>query len=65
MFDNVQAIIFDMDGTLIDSLWVWNQVDIEYLKMHNLNLPPDLHRAIEGLSFDETAVYFKNRLMIA
>lgn len=50
-----------MDGTLIDSLWVWNEVDIEFLKMHNLSLPKDLHSAIEGLSFDETANYFKSR----
>jgi HAD superfamily hydrolase (TIGR01509 family) len=53
-----------MDGTLIDSIWVWDKVDIDYLKNRNIDLPEDLRRAIEGLSFSETAVYFKNRFKL-
>lgn len=64
MLTDIKAVIFDMDGTLIDSIWVWAQVDIDYLKNLNLELPPDLRRAIEGLSFTETAIYFKNRFDI-
>ncbi|WDU83746.1 hypothetical protein [Caloramator sp. Dgby_cultured_2] len=39
MLDNIKAVIFDLDGTLIDSLWVWKQVDIEYLKKHGITPP--------------------------
>lgn len=31
MFTNKKVIIFDMDGTLIDSIGVWNQVDAELI----------------------------------
>lgn len=32
MFKNRKLIIFDMDGTLIDSVGIWNQVDLELIK---------------------------------
>lgn len=61
MLQNIKAVIFDMDGTIIDSMWVWKQVDIDYLKKRNIELPDDLQKSIGGLSFTETANYFKNR----
>lgn len=65
MLENKRAVIFDMDGTLIDSIWVWAQVDFDYLGRLGIELPEDLRRNIEGLSFPETAVYFKNRFNIS
>jgi HAD superfamily hydrolase (TIGR01509 family) len=61
MLSNIKSVIFDLDGTLIDSMWVWKQVDIEYLKKRSIVLPEDLQKSIEGLSFNETAIYFKRR----
>ena len=57
----MQAVIFDLDGTLIDSMWMWKQIDIDYLARHGHPLPEDLQDCIEGMSFSETAVYFKER----
>ncbi len=37
MFDGKKAIIFDMDGTLIDSVGIWNAVDMEILKRYGRN----------------------------
>ena len=34
MFDGKKAIIFDMDGTLIDSVGIWNAVDMEILRRY-------------------------------
>ncbi len=64
MFTNIKAIIFDLDGTLIDSMHVWKQIDIEYMDNKGLELPDDLQTAIEGMSFTETAMYFKDRFGI-
>jgi len=32
MLENKKVIIFDMDGTLIDSVWIWNAIDEELIK---------------------------------
>lgn len=56
-----EAVIFDLDGTLLDSMWIWEDIDIAYLGRFGIALPRDLQSHIEGMSFSETAVYFKER----
>lgn len=64
MLRNIDAIIFDVDGTIADSMWMWKQIDIEYLGRFGIELPKDLQKNIEGMSFCETAVYFKKHFQI-
>lgn len=61
MMDGMAAVIFDLDGSLVDSMWIWEDIDIEYLGRFGLEPPRKLQREIEGKSFSETAVYFKER----
>lgn len=61
MLKDIEAVIFDLDGTLVDSMWMWKSIDIEYLKRFGIEMPDDLQRSIEGMSFSETAFYFKKR----
>lgn len=55
------AVIFDLDGTLVDSMWVWEKIDIEFLKRHGVDVPNGMDKELEGKSFTETATYFKER----
>jgi HAD superfamily hydrolase (TIGR01509 family) len=61
ILNNISAAIFDLDGTLVDSMWVWEKIDIQYLQKRGLPLPDDLKDEIAHLSFEETSKYFKNR----
>lgn len=64
MLEQIKAVIFDLDGTLMDSMWLWKDIDIEYLAKYGYELPQDLQRSIEGMGFTETAHYFKERFAI-
>lgn len=61
MINNYEAVIFDMDGTLIDSMWMWQQIDIDFLEERGLEFPDNLSKEIEGMSYTETAEYFIKR----
>lgn len=59
-----RAVLFDLDGTLVDSMWVWHDIDIDFLAAIGQELPDNLQKEIEGMSFTETAEYFKARFGI-
>lgn len=59
-----KALLFDLDGTLVDSMWMWKAIDIEFLGRFGYGCPDDLQRKIEGMSFTETAAYFQDRFQL-
>lgn len=64
MLHNIEAVLFDLDGSLVDSMWIWRDIDIAYLQKFGIPMPAGLQAAIEGMSFSETAVYFKETFRI-
>ncbi len=61
IFKDKKAVLFDLDGTVIDSMWMWKDVDVTYLSKRNIEYPLSLPVEIEGKTYYETAVYFKER----
>lgn len=64
MLNGTKAVIFDMDGTLIDSMWLWSKIDIEFLAKRGLIPPENLKSEIEHLTFIECAEYFKQNFSL-
>lgn len=58
MLKDIEAVIFDIDGTLADSMWVWTDIDDIFIKKYHLKEPENFHEGMEGKSYSETAQYF-------
>ena len=61
MFNGIKAVLFDLDGTLVDSMWIWEDIDIEFLGRYGYEHPERFQKDLNGMSFTETAAYFKER----
>lgn len=61
VFDiDIQAAIFDLDGTLLDSTSLWKDIDKAFFRRRNMEVPKDYAKNIIHLGLEETAIYTKN-----
>lgn len=56
-----KGAIFDMDGTLLDSMPVWKQLTQGYLAEFGLTITDEEFAACEGFSQSQVAQYFADR----
>ena len=54
---SIRAAIFDLDGTLLDSLHVWEKVDADFLSGRGIAIPPDYVDAVGSMGFRDAAEY--------
>ena len=54
---NIEGAVFDLDGTLLDSTWVWEKVDEKFLGDRGFQVPDDYVDEISPLGAERAAVY--------
>lgn len=54
---NIEGAVFDLDGTLLDSSWVWEKVDEKFLGDRGFQVPDDYVDEIFPLGAERAAVY--------
>lgn len=58
--NNIKAVIFDLDGTLIDSMYVWAKVDVDFLTQRGIPVTKEYTEAVRGMFFETAAEYTRN-----
>lgn len=61
----IHGAIFDMDGTLIDSMYVWKDIGSRYLRYLGYEPPENLNEAISNMSMQQVCDYFTQTIGLA
>ena len=56
----IKGIIFDVDGTLLDSMHIWGELGKRYLSSVGIEAKPGLAKILFPMSLDESSEYLKN-----
>lgn len=57
----LQGVIFDLDGTLLDSMGMWSEIDKRLLRHFDREAPADISEIIRKMSIEESSRYFVER----
>ncbi len=58
----MKYIIFDLDGTLLDSMPIWRGTGSGFLEKHNFPIPPNLMEVVKTQTIWQTAAWFRKDL---
>ena len=61
MHSNMKAAIFDMDGTLIDSMGAWRALNVSFLREQGVEPTPEEEKTLYGMTGMMVVDYVKQR----
>lgn len=60
----IKGAIFDVDGTILDSMGIWDEAGIRYLKSKGIEAPSDLGDTLFTMTIAEAADYLKEKFAL-
>ncbi len=62
-WENIDAVIFDMDGTLVDSMIYWHKLPENWFRQHGLTVPEDLDQLLAASDLWQAAEVFSQKFV--
>lgn len=62
---NIRGAIFDLDGTLTDSMYIWQKAPVDLVRRYGGDRPEDLARDLKEMGRREAAEYLRSRFSIS
>lgn len=62
-WQNIDAVIFDMDGTLVDSMQYWQDLPLNMFKTHGIPLPDNLDELLATADLWQAAQVFAQQFI--
>lgn len=60
----IKGAIFDFDGTLMESMGIWEKIDETFLGSRGLSVPPDFGKVIALMTFEQVCCYVVERFCL-
>lgn len=60
-----KGIIFDLDGTILDSMEMWSRVDREFLRENGIEAPAGISDKVKKMTIEDAARYFRDRFSLS
>ncbi|MCQ2582813.1 MAG: HAD family phosphatase [Treponema sp.] len=61
---NLNGVIFDIDGTLLDSMSIWGELGTKYLRSYGIDAGVDFNKIARSMTIEEGVSYLKQRFNI-
>ena len=62
---NIQGAVFDLDGTLTDSMYIWLKAPVDLVRRYGGDPPEDLARDLKEMGRREAAEYLRERFALS
>ncbi len=58
ILSNITGAIFDLDGTILDSMFIWNEIGYKFLANKKIQAPPGADKEFIKMSLKQAAEYY-------
>ena len=60
----LKGAIFDFDGTIVDSMYIWDNISMDYLRSLGIEPRENLNEVFANFSLEQAAKYYQDNYKV-